>query len=145
MEIAKLMLVQNNSDNNAEQAVSTDEALNSVLKKKLLVRDAAERGFVIDDAEIEQSLADIRENLGVTDNGTVTKNDEVQKLLKESGLTYSEYEKAIEMNLPYALLYYDYAKLLYEELSQKQSDVVFGDEMVDAYLETLLTELKSNS
>lgn len=144
LELAKLTLEKNIQDNQSARKVTEEDALDFLLKRKLLVEDAATRGLVIDEAQIENSLSNIKENVGVTEDGEIMKNNEVKEILAESDLTYSEYEKAIEINLQYSLLYYDYAQSVYEELRQEQPDIVFGDEMVDGYLEKLLLELKNN-
>lgn len=140
LELAKLILV-----NEDEGDTSTDAALDFALKRKLLIKDAKERGLEVDKNQLKECLAMVRENLGVTEDGQVTKDDEVKKVLEENKLPYSAYEKLVEINLRYSLIYYDYAKLVYEELKETQEDVVFDDETVDRYLDTLLSELKSNS
>lgn len=44
----------------------------------------------------------------------------------------------------YSAYYYEYAKVIYNDLRKRNPDTVFGDEMVDKYLNTLLSG-KTNS
>ena len=140
LELAKLILV-----NRDDRDTSTEAALDLALKKKLLIKDAEKRGLEVKQDQLQKALTEAKENLGITADGKVTKNDDVRKILEENGLSYSDYEKVKALQLQYSLLYYDYAKLVYEELKETQENVVFGDAMVDAYLDTLLAELKTNS
>ena len=140
LELAKLILV-----NRDDGDTSTEAALDLALKKKLLIKDAEKRGLEVKQDQLQKALTEAKENSGITADGIVTKNDDVRKILEENGLSYSDYEKVKALQLQYSLLYYDYAKLVYEELKETQEDVVFGDAMVDAYLDTLLAELKTNS
>lgn len=99
-----------------EDYIENDEiAVDSILKKKLMQIDARKKGIELSDAQLQQSLDNIRINKGVDSDGNVTKDDQLSKFMKENGITYDEYETVLRETLQYDLIVKDYLNALYKE------------------------------
>lgn len=134
VDFAKLDLQYAKSENASEKNISDSEAIDYVYRRKILIRDAKNRGVSISSSKLNESLLSLRKSYGVSSDGKTVSDENLSVLLKSSGINHEEYEKILAEKLEYSLLYYNYAKLLYQEIKQSYPDVVFDDSMVYNYI-----------
>ncbi len=74
VEYAKISFRVTAEHHNSDKSeISTDEAINLALKRKLMIEDAKLRGLVLKTSELKEMLKSLRGNYGVDENGVVNK------------------------------------------------------------------------
>ena len=129
------------------RVVSDEEAIDIVLKEKLLIQDAKSKGLSVPYDKVEWFLKGTRDGYTFDGQGLVTSNEGFREILVNAGLTYDEYEKRFLRNdAEYYFLREKYLDFLCKENGlDREKDVDRVYEMLDNRLNSLLTELKKNS
>ncbi len=138
IDFAKLELQYSKLIEIDENTISDEEAIDYVCQRKMLINDAKSRGLFVSSAEVNHLLSNYRNNKGVSLDGEKVSDEKLSELLKANGINYIEYEEFLAERIEYALLYYDYANVLYRELKQINPDIDFNDLMVYNYINSLI-------
>ncbi|WP_070119304.1 SurA N-terminal domain-containing protein [Bacillus marinisedimentorum] len=119
------------------------QALNQLVDSTLLIQAANEAGIEADEKKVNQSMEDIKANLGDNYEKTLEKYDMTEKELKKQVADEMKIQKYISENTEEVTVTDEEAKKVYDEQASQQEDLPPFEEVKDS-LKTQLVQQKQD-